>query len=201
MSHPQRGPVIAALVHPARSVKAPAIHHQPLQPHTVQQGLRNYNENTATHTVPLPSPPVRTHVTAPTSQADAQRLDPEAMVESQNPQSLPAHASASGSGSSGSLTTTSQHLTALSLGDIQLSLGMRSVEKAERQGRTCMRCGSKTCPGRHASSRCPNPCQDCQKGPMECLGRHSSFPKRKCMEVKELKEKELVGKAAKRARG
>jgi hypothetical protein len=195
MSHPQRGPVIAALVHPARSAKAPAIQHQPLQTHTVQQGFRNHNENASAHTVPLPSPPVGTHVTAPTPQPDAQRLDPEALAESQSPQPPPAHASGS------STTANSQpHLTALSLSGIQIGLDMRSVEKPERQGRTCMRCGSKTCPGRQSSSLCPNPCQDCQKGPTECLGRHSSFPKKKCTEVKELKEKELAAKAAKRAR-
>ncbi|KAG8736313.1 hypothetical protein FRC10_009466 [Ceratobasidium sp. 414] len=41
--------------------------------------------------------------------------------------------------------------------------------RAAKRARHCMKCGSKTCQGRMARSRCPNACHDC--GSTECNGR------------------------------
>ncbi|CAE6479418.1 unnamed protein product [Rhizoctonia solani] len=43
------------------------------------------------------------------------------------------------------------------------------IPKRSRRVRHCMKCGSKTCPGRLSRARCSNPCHDC--GLLTCDGR------------------------------
>lgn len=50
--------------------------------------------------------------------------------------------------------------------------------KAPRAPRTCMKCGTQTCPGRGGRKYCNLPCQDC--GAQHCDGRRSKDPKTRC---------------------
>ncbi|KAH6910945.1 hypothetical protein BKA70DRAFT_1268971 [Coprinopsis sp. MPI-PUGE-AT-0042] len=198
MTHVERGPVRAALVHQARAANAPSILHQPLEPHTILQSFMDVEPNegdgavgssntTGDHdlsaqdpgVVPIATQPSNDEIDAPSTSTNTAPVS-RVPTTSVDAAALPA--------------AVQRKMIGLSKRQIQKVKAGQVTEKASRQPRHCKKCGSEgeiICGGRRSVALCSMPCQDC--GKVECLGRDPKL-ERPCWEVRERREKKLVKK-------
>lgn len=162
LTYPARKTLTITLNDPARSAAAPSLPKKSCRPATVAMGLR-VPVATPSHTAPVAVAPSLSIPTLPI--ASTSQVNPQAF---QTPESA--------------ISTTDQLSRERVITDVSRSVPTQPKKKPKsdkpREGRTCRRCGIRTCPGKKSVDSCKNPCRDC--GKMDCLGRNPKRPKRTC---------------------
>lgn len=168
LTYPTRKTLAITLNDPARSAAAPSLPKKPCKPTTIAMGLRvPVATPLAPHTIHAAVAP---SLSIPTPQS---RSPPIASTSQVNPQAMQTPIST---------VTTEQLSRERVITDVSRSIPAQPKKKPKgdkpREGRTCRRCGIRTCPGKKSVNSCKNPCQDC--GKMDCSGRNPKRPKRTC---------------------
>ena len=167
LTYPSRKTLAITLHNPARSAAAPSLPKKSCMPTTVAMGLR-VPAATPTHTTHAAVAPSVSNPTLPiasTSQVSESNTNPERLWSPE-----------------WAISMTEQLSREQVIMDVSRSVPTQPKKKPKsdkpREGRTCRRCGIRTCPGKKSVDSCKNPCRDC--GKMDCPGRNPKRPKRTC---------------------
>ncbi|KAH6903847.1 hypothetical protein BKA70DRAFT_1227201 [Coprinopsis sp. MPI-PUGE-AT-0042] len=202
MTQDKRGPVRAALVHPARASNAPLLLHHALQPHIVSKGFRELNPHDGGIGIGISTASDQSlgaqdlAVAVPTSSLSSDvRVDDTSTSHTNVPNSRPPQLTSGSSSTASMPTAVQQTIAALSMARVEQIQEAQVTEKAPRKPRTCMKCGKRGgagCSGRQSVKGCALPCQDC--GKVECLGRDSKRRETQCWVVREYMVKKMAKK-------
>ena len=145
-----RAPISNIIHDPTRSVRAPPVPQQPLQPHSVPRGLLELEVLTQPSRVPsLPEPAgINTYSSS------------NAITSANGAESSQHH-------------ERQQHMEMLARQRVATAITKSKPVKAPRKRRTCRKCAIIDCPGSQNVRNCKNHCRDCQD--VMCRGRN---PKR-----------------------
>ncbi|KAG6888793.1 hypothetical protein C0995_005978 [Termitomyces sp. Mi166 len=156
---------------PSTSVSAPT-HHTPTPGPESTPAAPSATASTTAAPAPLPLPPLSSLVPPPTSTP------------------TPGPGSSSSSTPAPSLkrpypfTSSTPAPTSTGTANLNLTLGVGSttgvLDTSKRSPRHCCKCGSQDCKGKGGRSFCVSGCQDC--GKLECRGRNSRRPDKRCSE-------------------
>ncbi|KAH6902446.1 hypothetical protein BKA70DRAFT_1229093 [Coprinopsis sp. MPI-PUGE-AT-0042] len=201
LTHNERAPVRAALLHPTRATNVPSIAHHHLQTHTVHHGFMEVESHEGEIGVGTSSGPsvgdhvLSAHATEPSHDNTSLTGTSGAPLPVTN---VPTTSVDSGVASSPPAAAAQEKMFGLSTAKVKKAHISHDTDVAVRKPRHCMKCGSGEevmCGGRRGIGFCTKPCQDCHKI-KGCLGRDPKSD-RPCWEVKEKREK-LLGKKRKR---
>ena len=169
LTYPSRKPLAITLHNPARSAAAPPLLKKSCMPTSITMGLRDpaaapshVVHDAVAPSLSIPTPPIASisQVSNNPERLQVQNLDSESAM----------------------ISTTEQLSRERVMMDVSCSVPMQPKKKPkpdkQREGRTCRRCGIRTCPGKKSVDGCKNPCRDC--GKMDCPGRNPKRPKRTC---------------------
>lgn len=168
LTYPARKTLAITLNDPARSTAAPSLPKKSCRPTTIAMGLRvpaaTSDPSQIAHVAPpgpsmsIPTPPIAS--TSQISDMNSQAMQTPELV----------------------VSTAEQLSRERVITDISRSVPTQPKKKPKsdkpREGRTCRRCGIRTCPGKKSVASCKDPCRDC--GKMDCPGRNPKRPKRTC---------------------
>lgn len=215
LTYTVRHQVNEALQSTERLRGAPIIQQRPLAPHTVTHGyaVPTHQASTRTSDSSLPTSSAHRQDSAAELRSSSQpsrtgsQPPPTASSSTRHLATTPSTVSTlslltldfSSSGlslSSGSHSNSQDGPTAAT--SFMSRQHIRSIQAATsslgakpRRGRSCMKCGDSTsCPGRQTVELCKRPCRDC--GNINCLGRDSKHPNKKCHQVSDERRQHMM---------
>ena len=191
MTYDERHGVDTTVRNADRSIGAPSIEPEHLHPHFVHHGFRALSPTDPN----LQHPPTHAPSQQPSQQDSSTHFESEpSQHQEHSTSSTPSDMSVdtpavplTHSPEHGSLVTMTALSQQLVNPSIESASSSESTESRRRRPRHCMKCqGLGGCGGRQQVENCEQPCFDC--GKVECLGRSSKHPKKKCWDVKPLME-------------